>query len=426
MESGGQEQQDPQVSQQNAVVLPLSREDASKLGFWRPVLEQEEFEDVDGADLHEFTPDDVCAMFSINEEKFWEMQEEDIHLDFAAPRSPEPVEQAQAMEEMSLKVYAVAGKSGFESWKDLQPSQGMKIAGRFSVEEEIGEAAFSVALRAIDLSSSREVCLKVIKNNKDFFDQALDEIRLLKHLKRHEGFQEHIPDLLDFFYFKEHLFLSLELLGDNLFNGWSKVRKQDGAIHAVFFQMASALKFVHDANIIHCDVKPENILIASASPLRVKLIDFGSSCFKTDRLSSYIQSRFYRAPEVALGSFLFDSRIDVWSLGCVIGELISGEVVFDADNALSLLIQMVCFRGPFPREMIQRSRFGAKFFVNGVLFEEIENTGEVKLVYPRRISLASKLGLEKESHLCKLLCKCLQINPDHRFHSSELVTALSS
>lgn len=90
-------------------------------------------------------------------------------------------------------------------------------------------------------------------------------------------------------------------------------------------QCLEALEYLHDLGIIHCDLKPENILIKSYRRCDIKVIDLGSSCFRTDNLSLYVQSRSYRAPEVILG-LPYDQRIDIWSLGCILAELCSGEV----------------------------------------------------------------------------------------------------
>mmetsp|Transcript_24832 Transcript_24832/g.54887 ORF Transcript_24832/g.54887 Transcript_24832/m.54887 type:complete len:87 (+) Transcript_24832:1574-1834(+) len=85
-----------------------------------------------------------------------------------------------------------------------------------------------------------------------------------------------------------------------------------GKLQRVAFQLLIGLDFVHSLHLIHCDLKPENILIKSISKCEVKIIDFGSSCFIQDHLSSYIQSRSYRAPEVILGCN-YDYKIDIWS-----------------------------------------------------------------------------------------------------------------
>ena len=82
---------------------------------------------------------------------------------------------------------------------------------------------------------------------------------------------------------------------------------------------------MHSLGLIHCDLKPENILMKSYSRCEIKVIDLGSSCFQTDHLCSYVQSRSYRALEVILG-LPYGPKIDIWSLGCILAELCSGQV----------------------------------------------------------------------------------------------------
>ncbi|GKV05291.1 hypothetical protein SLEP1_g17321 [Rubroshorea leprosula] len=133
-----------------------------------------------------------------------------------------------------------------------------------------------------------DVCVKIIKNNKDFFYQSLDEIKLLKYVYKHDPVDKyHILWLYDYFYYQ-------------------------------------ALQFLHGLGLIHCDLKPENILVKSYSRCEVKVIDLGSSCFETDHLCSYVQSRSYHAPEVILG-LPYDKKIDIWSLGCILAELCTGN-----------------------------------------------------------------------------------------------------
>lgn len=96
---------------------------------------------------------------------------------------------------------------------------------------------------------------------------------------------------------------------------------------SITIQCLEALQFLHGLGLIHCDLKPENILVKSYSRCEIKVIDLGSSCFETDHLCSYVQSRSYRAPEVILG-LPYDKKIDIWSLGCILAELCSGNVSF--------------------------------------------------------------------------------------------------
>lgn len=96
-------------------------------------------------------------------------------------------------------------------------------------------------------------------------------------------------------------------------------------VQSITIQCLEALNFLHGLGLIHCDLKPENILIKSYSRCEIKVIDLGSSCFETDHLCSYVQSRSYRAPEVILG-LPYDKKIDIWSLGCILAELCTGNV----------------------------------------------------------------------------------------------------
>lgn len=206
----------------------------------------------------------------------------------------------------NLKVIFEPYKTGFEETKDLQHPKGTIIAGRYEVADLLGQAAFSTALQCIDLAAEEDeaqwVCLKVIKNNKDFFDQSLDEIKLLQYINsRGDPDDHHVLRLIDFFYCKEHLFIVSELLKENLYEFGRFIKESDNdpyytmpRLKRIMKQVLEALKFIHSLKLIHCDIKPENIVIRSFSRCEVKLIDFGSSCFTTDHLTTYIQSRSYR------------------------------------------------------------------------------------------------------------------------------------
>lgn len=331
------------------------------------------------------------------------------------------------MECFYLPIITKSQKTGFEPTKDLVLKPGSVFANNYLVQSELGSAAFSTAYRCIDLSSEEddegyqdEVCLKVIKNTKDYFDQSLDEIKILQLLKDTGRVRENnIVEMKSFFYHREHLVIVTELLRQNLYEFGKSIRESRGPIYFnrrrlshITRQCLIALKFVHELGLMHCDIKPENILLGSYSRALVKVIDFGSSSFVTDRQSSYIQSRSYRAPEVILG-LPYGGKIDIWSLGCVIAEMYTGEVTFQNDSEVSMLSRIEAICGPFPRHMIAKGRNCHRIFTDsGLIYEKVagrdpeesgsrsgsdEDDEDVFHVFqPKRTTIAARLGFDAD------------------------------
>lgn len=255
-----------------------------------------------------------------------------------------------------------------------------------------GESAAGAAARGSGKSKQRrkrkllgygQVCLKIINNTKDFFDQALDEIRLLTLLNRQKDPDEaHVVRLIDAFYYKEHVMLVTELLRDTLYDYGKYNREEEEEFYftvprlrRLTRQIVEALTYVHSLNLIHTDLKPENIMFVSYSRCIVKVIDFGSSCFLSDHLSSYIQSRSYRAPEVVLGCD-YDGRIDIWSLGAILVEMVTGDVLFTSDTVPEMLARIVYVCGtPFPRRMLWEGRHTSDFINKFGCIYEYGGTG---------------------------------------------------
>lgn len=113
--------------------------------------------------------------------------------------------------------------------------------------------------------------------------------------------------------------------------------------------------------IIHCDLKPENILLCDPERGGVKIIDFGSSCYESEKVYTYIQSRFYRSPEVMLG-MVYNKQIDIWSLGCIVSELITGRPLFIGENEQEQIACIMEFFGVPDRAMISRCSRRKVFF----------------------------------------------------------------
>jgi len=327
----------------------------------------------------------------------------------------------------NLRIVHERDKTGFEESKEFQISVNSVIAARYQIVEYLGSAAFSRAVQCLDLERNKMVCMKIIKNDKDFFDQSLDEIKLLKYLNVNGNVDEHrILRLYDYFYYKEHLIIVTELLRDNLYE-FSKFLRDSGdppyftlgRLQKVSKQVLTALEYIHSLRLIHCDLKPENILIQSYSNCEVKVIDFGSSCFVDDHLSSYVQSRSYRAPEVMLG-VPYDQKVDIWSLGCIIAELWTGYVLFQNDSVQSLLARIIGIVGEFPYHIMTRGRSVPQYFTqDGQLYQEIDGHAcaargrRLHLLVPKKTSLKQRMSTDSADFL-DFLGQLLQLDASRR------------
>jgi len=334
---------------------------------------------------------DDLVRVAVSEREYWRLEEKCMEREDSSSSEEEEVQVRPKRDlqwkEFFLPLYRLDGKTGFEDTKNLDLKPSDLIVDKYKVSRVVGKAAFSTAYSCKRLSDGTNVCLKVIKNNKDYFDQSLDEIRLLKVLQE-KGGADKVVVLMEYFYFKEHLVIVTELLGDNLYvfvhENYSYFAENVMELLELSRQCLQALEFVHKLSIYHCDVKPENILLVSVKPLHIKLIDFGSSCYSTDHMSSYIQSRFYRAPEVILGCS-YDERIDIWSMGCLLSECFTGTVLFEGTSAPGILGKIIGTLGGLPKHMLKTGKFTNRYFLKGevhTLFEK-DPKGGAQLIYSR-------------------------------------------
>jgi serine/threonine protein kinase len=325
------------------------------------------------------------------------------------------------LEYFNLKIIYHSKHTGFEELRDFPIKLHDIVAGRYEITGYIGSAAFSRAVHCLDHKTGNRACMKIIKNNKDFFDQCLDEIKLLKYIKvSGDTHKYHLLDMYDYFYYKEHLFIVCELLGDNLYEFYKK--NMQNTEEPVYFtlprlqkvtqQCLIALQFIHSLGLIHCDLKPENILMKNVENCDIKVIDFGSSCYTTDVLSTYVQSRSYRAPEVILG-LPYGQKIDMWSLGCILAELLTGRVIFQNYSVVTLLARIIGIIGPIPLYMMQKGAFVDKYFSDeGELYENTE------IITPKKTSLQGRVRTEDQLFL-DFLRQILTIDPDKRLSANE-------
>lgn len=173
-----------------------------------------------------------------------------------------------------------------------------------------------------------------------------------------------IIHMKDYVIFRKHLCISFELMSINLYD-FLKLNDFDGLslslIRRFAIQLLYALKYLKENDIIHCDLKPENILLKDPTKSGIKIIDFGSSCFSDERVYTYIQSRFYRAPEIILG-IPYTTAIDMWSFGCIMAEFCIGYPLFPGEDEMEQLAMMMEVCDKPSGEVLKTSQRRKKFF----------------------------------------------------------------
>ncbi|KAG6551595.1 hypothetical protein Mapa_006672 [Marchantia paleacea] len=238
---------------------------------------------------------------------------------------------------------------------------------RYIVKDMLGQGTFGQVCKCWTDDSNNYVAVKVIKNQPAYFHQAQVEIGIC-HMLNHQydpRDTHNIVRILDHFVYEGHLCLVFELLQANLFE-LLKLNQFRGLsmtlVRSFTRQMLEALMVLRDACVIHCDLKPENILLQSLEAAEIKLIDFGSACTENRTVYSYIQSRYYRSPEVLLGH-QYTTAIDIWSLGCVAAELFLGLPLFPGASEYDLLQRMIETLGSQPPDHVLRNaKHSSKFF----------------------------------------------------------------
>jgi len=239
------------------------------------------------------------------------------------------------------------------------------FAYRFEIIQILGKGSFGQVMRCFDYKTQTMKAVKVIRNKKRFHHQALVEVKILEHL-RHKDPEDNnsIVHMHEYFYFRNHLCISFELLSINLYEFIKNNNFQGlslGLIRRFAQQLLVSLKFLRKQRVIHCDLKPENILLRQPNKSVIKVIDFGSSCFEDERVYTYIQSRFYRSPEVILG-LPYDVGIDMWSFGCILAELYTGYPLFPGENEVEQLACIMEIMGLPPKRVLDEATRKKMFF----------------------------------------------------------------
>lgn len=261
---------------------------------------------------------------------------------------------------------------------------------RYQIQDAkpLGKGSFGQVVRVYDTVGKTYLAMKIIKNKRAFHEQAQVEIQMLTLFKNFgETVLNHrcIVRMLDCFVYRNHQCIVTELLNLSLYDLLKRTKLTGVSLNLVkkfAFQMLLTLEFLLEpgVNVVHCDMKPENVLLRNASSCAIKVIDFGSSCKVNERIYTYIQSRFYRSPEVIM-NLPYDQSIDMWSLGCIMLEMHSGQPLFNGHNEPEQICKIVETLGMLPKHMIEGAGKSCKV---KSLFVKNEKTGEYDLIYRGR------------------------------------------
>ncbi|KOC67439.1 Serine/threonine-protein kinase PRP4 like protein, partial [Habropoda laboriosa] len=295
-----------------------------------------------------------------------------------------------------------------DNWDDAEGYYRVRVGetldSRYVVYGYTGQGVFSNVVRARDTARGNlDVAVKIIRNNEIMHRTGLKELEILRKLNDADPEDRfHCLRLFRHFFHKNHLCMVFEPLAMNLREVLKKYGKDVGlhvkAVRSYTQQLFLALKLLKRANILHADIKPDNILV-SESKLVLKLCDFGSASHAHENeITPYLVSRFYRAPEIILG-IPYDFGIDMWSVGCTIYELYTGKIMFSGKTNNQMLKFFMDLKGKMPNKLIRKGTFKDEHFDSNCnfLYHEVDKVTErekvvVMSTLPATRDLGGELG----------------------------------
>lgn len=281
---------------------------------------------------------------------------------------------------------------------------------KYEVIGIVGEGAYGVVMKCRHKETNDIVAIKKFKDgeeNEDAKRITFRELKVLRMLK-----QENIVQLREAFRKKGRLYLVFEYVEKNMLELLE--RTPNGVplpqLNNYIKQLNKAVQWCHQNDVIHRDIKPENLLISNTGLL--KLCDFGFARSITDsgtgQYTEYVATRWYRSPELLLGGG-YGKAVDIWSIGCILGELSDGQPVFPGETEVDQLYVIQKLIGPLPPSQMHLFNINQRF--RGLKFPTITNAQTLKKRYSGILS----------SDLLDFMEKVLQLEPQKRLTISQCV-----
>lgn len=295
---------------------------------------------------------------------------------------------------------------------------------QYEVLEFLGRGTFGQVVKCWKKGTNEIVAIKILKNHPSYARQGQIEVSILQRLSQESADEYNFVRAYECFTHKNHTCLVFEMLEQNLYdfikrNKFSPLPLK--CIRPVLQQVLTALSKLKHLGLIHADLKPENIMLVDpiGQPFRVKVIDFGSASHVSKAVcSTYLQSRYYRSPEVLLG-LPFCEAIDMWSLGCVIAELFLGWPLYPGSSEYDQIRYIIQTQGLPTDHMLNTATKTNRFFIHG-------SNGSCypfwRLKTPEEHELETNI---KSKEVRKYIFNCIddmtQINLPHQLVGAELL-----
>ncbi|XP_071829724.1 cyclin-dependent kinase-like 4 [Apostichopus japonicus] len=266
----------------------------------------------------------------------------------------------------------------------------------------VGEGSYGMVLKCKHKETSQIVAIKKFLESED--DKmvkkiAMREVRMLKQL-RHEN----LVNLIEVFRRKKRLYLVFEFVDHTILDELERYPSglDEQTVRKCLWQVLKGIEFCHVHNIIHRDIKPENILVSKSGI--VKLCDFGFArtiAGPGEIYTDYVATRWYRAPELLVGDTNYGKAVDVWAVGCLQAEMLTGEPLFPGDSDIDQLYHIIkCFGN-----LIQRHKevFMKNPLFVGMRLPEVRNVEPLERRFPHLTALS-----------ITVMKSCLHLDPDQR------------
>jgi serine/threonine protein kinase len=252
----------------------------------------------------------------------------------------------------------ISGGSGSKNSKSRSKTKKEKQAISYAAERVIGNGSFGVVYQATVIETGETVAIKKVLQDRRFKNRELQIMSMLDH-----------PDVvkLKHCFFskgekKDDVYLNLvmEYIPETIHRTLRNHTKAKKLVPTMYtkvymYQICRSLAYIHSLGVCHRDIKPQNLLLNTRTH-DVKLCDFGSAkiLIKGEPNVAYICSRYYRAPELVFEATEYTTAIDIWSLGCVMAELLLGNPLFPGDSGVEQLIEIIKILGTPSKQEIQK------------------------------------------------------------------------